>query len=156
MQRGVAAAALRARPRSEPVRVWRHLLASVMTIAAEMRCMQSARGLVAGWSARQHICATFPLSWLSPSHATLHARRPFWGCSMLATCRGCRAAIQIAHAELWMLVTRRRFPRVARLYELMRKDQGYNSIRWPWTDRADSMRQRRSGWPRAVRGPASS
>ena len=40
MQRGAAAAALRARPRSEPVRVWRHLLASVMTIAAEMRCPQ--------------------------------------------------------------------------------------------------------------------
>ena len=40
MQRGAAAAALPARPRSEPVRVWRHLLASVMTIAAEMRCPQ--------------------------------------------------------------------------------------------------------------------
>lgn len=42
---------------------------------------------------------------------------------MIATCRGWRAAIQTAHAELWMLVTRRRFTRVARLCELMRQDQ---------------------------------
>jgi len=34
-----------------------------------------------------------------------------------------------------MLVTRRRFPRVARLCELMRKDQDYNSIQWSWTER---------------------
>ena len=54
---------------------------------------------------------------------------------MLATCRGWRAAIQTAHAELWMLVTRRRFPRVARLCELMRKDHDYNSIQWRWTER---------------------
>ena len=64
---------------------------------------------------------------------TFTSAQPLLG--MLATCHHWRAAIQSSHAELWMLVTVRRFPRVAKLYELMRKDKDYNSISWRWTER---------------------